>query len=105
MEFMLLFTDRTAVPGDGGGFDEMKQYAAELASQGKLGRGAPLSPDGAGVVVRVRDGRFVSDGPFAETKELIGGFWIVDAASREEAIEIASRSPHPRPGRGAGHPP
>jgi hypothetical protein len=100
MEFMLLFTERQgAPPPEPAGFAEMKKFAGELASQGKLRRGAPLRPESAGVRVRVRDAKaLVSDGPFAESREVIGGFWIVEVASREEAIEIAGRCPHARHG-------
>ena len=100
MEFMLLFMERKGAPTGGpDGFAEMKKFAGELASQGKLRRGAPLPAESAGARVRVRDGKaFVSDGPFAESKEVVGGFWIVDVASRDEAIEIARRCPHARYG-------
>ena len=96
MEFMLLFLEPKGAPTGGpDGFAAMKKFAGELASQGKLRRGAPLAAEAAGARVRVRNGKaFVSDGPFAETKEVLGGFWIVDAASRAEAIEIARRCPH-----------
>jgi hypothetical protein len=81
------------------GFAEMKKFAGELASQGKLRRGAPLLAESAGARIRVRAGKaFVSDGPFAESKEVVGGFWIVAVASRAEAIEIAQRCPHARYG-------
>jgi len=97
---MLLFMERKGAPkGEPGGPAEMKKFAGELASQGKLRRGAPLVAESAGARVRVRDGKaFVSDGPFAESKEIVGGFWIIEAASREEAIEIARRCPHARHG-------
>src|SRR5439155_303640 len=100
VEFMLLFMERKGAPkGEPGGPAEMKKFAGELASQGKLRRGAPLVAESAGARVRVRDGKaFVSDGPFAESKEIVGGFWIIEAASREEAIEIARRCPHARHG-------
>ena len=106
MEFLLLFTEqRRGEPAEPGGFAEMKKFAGELADQGKLRRGAPLGPDSAGARVRVRDGKaFVSDGPFAESKEVVGGFWIVDVAGREEAIEIARRTPHARYGTVEVHP-
>src|SRR5262245_22733671 len=100
MEFLLLFTERKigATP-EPGGFAEMKQVAGELAKEGALRRGAPLAPGAEGASVRVRGGKpFVSDGPFAESKEVLGGFWIVEAASREAAIEIARRTPHARYG-------
>ncbi|MGH7819085.1 MAG: YciI family protein, partial [Candidatus Binatia bacterium] len=100
---MLVFMDEkdgpTCQPGE---MAAMKTFAAELASQGKLRRGAPLA--GAGAHVRVRDGKaFVSDGPFAESKEVLGGFWIVDVASRAEAIDIARRTPHVRQGAAEVH--
>jgi hypothetical protein len=83
----------------------MKQFAGALASQGTLRRGAPLAAESSGARVRVRDGKaLVTDGPFAETKEAVGGFWIVEAASREEAIEIAGRCPHAQYGIVAVHP-
>jgi hypothetical protein len=95
MEFMLLFTGRADDSFHPDGFVEMNRFAGELARQGKLRRGAPLAPDAVGARVRVRDGKaIVSDGPFAESKEVIGGFWIVEAANRDEAIEIARRTPH-----------
>jgi hypothetical protein len=100
MEFMLLFMERKGAPrGEPGGFAEMKKFAGELASQRKLRRGAPLVAESAGARVRVRDGKaLVSDGPFAESKEIVGGFRIIEVASREEAIEIARRCPHARHG-------
>jgi hypothetical protein len=75
----------------------MGKYAQELVSRKILKRGAPLAHESAAACVRVRDGRtLVSDGPFAESKEVIGGFWIIDVPDREAAIEVASRSPHAR---------
>jgi hypothetical protein len=97
---MLLFVEPTGVPErDPRGFAEMTKFAGELASKGKLRRGAPLGAASAGARVRVRDGKaLVTDGPFAETKEVIAGFWIIDAVSRDEAIEVARRCPHARNG-------
>lgn len=96
MEFLLLFTERTDVPlPEGGGPGEMKAYAGELRRRGVLRRGGPLAPAAAAAAVRVRDGKaFVTDGPFAETKELVAGFWIIDVADRAAALEIARRCPH-----------
>jgi hypothetical protein len=100
VEYLLVFLSRRGAPsGEPGGMAEMKKFASGLASQGKLRRGAPLIAESAGARVRVRAGKaFVSDGPFAESKEVIGGFWIIEVASREEAIEIARRCPHARHG-------
>jgi hypothetical protein len=96
MEFMLLFLDRRSSPGGGpDGFAAMGKFSRELVSQGKLRRGAPLHPEADGARVRVTGGKpLVTDGPFAESKEVLGGFWIIDVASREEALDIARRCPH-----------
>jgi hypothetical protein len=84
---------------------EMTKLSNQLARAGKLRRGAPLGAAEDAALVRVRGGKaFLSDGPFAESKEVAGGFWIVDVASREEAIEIARRSPHARYGTVDVHP-
>lgn len=78
---------------------EMREFAAELARQGKLRRGAPLVAESAGARVRVRDGEaLVIDGPFTDTKETLDGFLVVDVTGREEAIDIAQRCPHVRRG-------
>ncbi|HTY18863.1 MAG TPA: YciI family protein [Myxococcota bacterium] len=99
MEFLLLFTERKGDPSEPSGFAQMNQYARELAARGRLRRGAPLAPDDDAALVRVRGGTaVVSDGPFPESKEVIGGFWVVEARSREEALEIARESPHARYG-------
>src|SRR5690606_1334122 len=61
--------------------------------------GEGLHPSSAGVRVRFEDGRrTVIDGPFAETKELVAGYWIWEADSLEEAIEWVKRCPNPMPG-------
>ena len=106
MEFLLWFTDRKDGPPFAvGGNAEMKELAGELAREGKLRRGAPLGAISDAALVRVRGGKaLVSDGPFAESKEVVGGFWIVDVASRDEAIAIARRSPHARYGTVEVHP-
>ena len=98
MEFILLFTaPQGGPPPRPEGMAEMTRLAQELASQGKLRRGAPLGSESAGASVRVRDGKaLVIDGPFAESKEVIGGFWVIDVAGRAEAIEVARRCPHAR---------
>ncbi|MDQ8201399.1 YciI family protein [Pelagicoccus sp. SDUM812003] len=66
----------------------------ELASEDVFLGAHPLQAPETGAVVRVREGkRFVSDGPYAETKEYLGGYFLVDVPSMEEAIEIAARIP------------
>lgn len=96
MEFLLLFTRPPASPPPAKeALAEMGAYARELADRKILKRGAPLAREGASAVVRVRNGRpLVLDGPFAETKEVIAGFWVIDVADREAAIEVARGCPH-----------
>src|SRR5262245_10412359 len=98
MEFILLFLGREgAPPPEPGGMAKMTRYAEELASQGKLKRGAPLAATAERRHVRLSAGRaIVTDGPFAETKEVIGGFAVVDVADHAEAIDVAGRAPHAR---------
>ena len=77
----------------------MNDYAAELRRRGVLLAGAPLHSAASAAHVKVRGGKAtVTDGPFPETKEVVGGFVIVQAASREEAIELAKDCPHAREG-------
>ncbi len=98
MDWMLLIVNRKdAPPGESVGMAEMGQFAAEVGRQGKMRGGAPLHPEAAGARVLVRGGRVsVTDGPFAEAKEVVGGFFVIDAANRADAIEIAKRCPHAR---------
>jgi hypothetical protein len=78
---------------------EMGRYNEELAKAGVLLAAEGLQPSSKGARVRFSGGkRTVIDGPFAETKELIAGFWLIQAKSKEEAIEWVKRSPNPFPG-------
>jgi hypothetical protein len=77
----------------------MGKYNEELMKAGVLLDAAGLQPSSKGARIRISaDKRTVIDGPFAETKELIGGYWILQVKSREEAIEWARRAPSPHPG-------
>ena len=97
MEFMLLFVMERGDTTEPDAMRKMNYLAQELADQGKLRRGGPLADEAESVRVRVRDERpLVHDGPFAESKEVLGGFWIVDVADRDEAIAIAKRAPAAR---------
>jgi hypothetical protein len=78
---------------------ESVQLANDLDASGKYLSAAPLHPTSETVCIRVRDGkRLVTDGPFAETREQLGGYFLVDAKSRDEALEIAARIPGARIG-------
>jgi hypothetical protein len=71
----------------------------ELHKQGKYLGASPLQPVATATSVRVRQGkRHVTDGPFAETREQLGGYFLIDAANLDEAIDIAARIPGARKG-------
>jgi hypothetical protein len=74
-------------------------WAEEMQRRGVLQGGAGLRPPSDATTVRVRDHTvLLSDGPFAETKEQMGGFCLIDCADLDEAIEVASK--HPAAGYG-----
>ena len=77
----------------------MGQFNEEMATAGVLlaGEGLHASSKGARITFSGSK-RTVTDGPFAETKELLGGFWMIQVKSKEEAIEWVKRSPNPFPG-------
>ena len=78
---------------------ETLDYVDKLRKDGHLILTHPLRSARAAATVRVRGGRLtVTDGPFAETKEQIGGFFLVEAASFEEAIQVAAEWPSARIG-------
>ena len=75
-------------------YRESAQYAQELNSGGRYLAAVPLQPTATATTIRVRgDKRMVTDGPFAETHEQLGGFFLVEAKDLDEAIEIASKIP------------
>ena len=105
MKFMLLcYDDEQAWERAGqAALDEAMAEAVhlthDLAAKGQYVRSAPLHPASTATCVRVRDGRrLVTDGPFAETREVLGGFHLVDVADLNEAIAIARRHPGARLG-------
>src|SRR5437667_6034717 len=78
---------------------EMGKYNEELAKAGVLLAGEGLQPSSKGARVKFSGSkRTVTDGPFAETKELIAGFWLWKVKSKEDAIEWVKRCPNPMPG-------
>jgi hypothetical protein len=81
---------------------EMGKYNEELAKAGVLLAGEGLRPSSKGARVRFAgEKRTVIEGPFAETKELVAGFWLWKCASLQEAIEWVKRCPNPMPGEEA----
>jgi len=80
-------------------YAEMLTLADELTARGQFLGGSPLQPSAQATSVRVRDGkRLVTDGPFAETREQLGGYMLVEVKDRDEALAIAGRIPLARYG-------
>lgn len=78
---------------------ESTQLAHQIKSSGQYLAANPLHPTSMATSVRVRDGkRFVTDGPFAETHEQLGGYFLIDAKDLDQAIDIAARIPMARKG-------
>jgi hypothetical protein len=78
---------------------ESAQLAQDLHAKGQYLATAPLQPTSTATSVRVRNGkRLVTDGPFAETREQLGGYFLIDANDLDEAIGIAGRIPGARTG-------
>lgn len=80
-------------------YRESLALVEELQAAGQYVAAGPLQPTATAASVRVRDCKpTVTDGPFAETREQLGGYYLVDVASREEAVAIAARIPVARMG-------
>jgi len=101
MEFMILFNqpaselDRS--PGDPASapyWESWRAYMNAIYASGVVKSGNALQPPATAATVRIRDGaRQVQDGPFADTKELLGGYLVIDVPSMEDALLWAARSP------------
>jgi len=78
---------------------ETMDYVEELRNKGYLISAEPLKSVQTAATVRVRNGKLsITDGPFAETRETLGGFFLIDAKDRNDAIKIASKWPSARLG-------
>jgi len=104
MRFMILVkADKNSEAGvlpDEKLLTEMGKFNEELVKAGIMLAGEGLQPSSKGARVKFSGSkRTVIDGPFAETKELIAGFWLWQVKSKEEAIEWVKRCPNPFPGR------
>jgi hypothetical protein len=100
MRYMLLIYNEEAAwaamseEEQGKVFGAYMTYTEEIKSEGKHLAGDPLQPIATATTVRVRDGKtLTTDGPFAETKEQLGGYYIVEAADLDEALALAARIP------------
>jgi len=80
-------------------FAEYGQFSQQIKASGNYVSGSQLQPTSAATSVRVRNGkRLVTDGPFAETREQLGGYYLIEAKDLDEAIAIAARIPSARLG-------
>jgi hypothetical protein len=98
MQYMCLIyapVDLQLSEAEGGAlFEEYGTFTDAARASGKMLAGEPLQPISDATTVRVRDGkRSVTDGPFAETKEFLGGFYIFDCDTLDEAIDWAAKIP------------
>ena len=97
MEFLFVIWEggQDAEPSDRNDvMGAMMGYVTGLLGEGKLTGGSPLHPASEARTVRTRGGRaMVTDGPYTETKEVIGGYFVVEAASLDEAVRIAEGCP------------
>lgn len=80
-------------------YGESTQLCHDLSTKGQFVAAGPLQSVTTATSLRIRDGkRLVTDGPFAETREQLGGYYIVDAKNLDEALEIAARIPPAKKG-------
>ena len=105
MRYMLLIYDREADRANlseaeqGKLYGEYMAFTQDIKKSGHHKAGDPLQPIATATTVRVRNGKVVTtDGPFAETREQLGGFFLVDAPDLDQAIAIAARVPMARKG-------
>jgi hypothetical protein len=100
MEYLLLIYENEKRYAKGYPEDEMREYRAFGAEHAKAIKGGnALEATSTATTVRVRDGkRLTTDGPFAETKEQLGGYYLVEARDLDEAIAMAGRIPGARSG-------
>jgi len=105
MQYLLLINDDEShwsdMPEDerNAVYAEYGRYTEELASSGAMVGANQLQPGSTATVVSVEDGKtLTTDGPFAETKEVLGGYYLIDVESLDEAIEWAAKIPSARYG-------
>ena len=103
MKYMLLIYDnerawdKLTEAERGNIMGEYMQFSQAIRTSGNFQAGAQLQPTATATAVRVRDGkRVVTDGPFAETREQLGGYYLIEAKDLDEAIGIAARIPSAR---------
>lgn len=103
MQYLLMIYEAESVMNDmppeqrGAVFEEYKTFTQDIVQSGHFKAGDALQPVATATSVRIRDGKtLTTDGPFAETKEQLGGYYLVEAADLDEAVAIAARIPAAR---------
>ena len=100
MKYMMFVCTDTEPETDESRVPDIHEWVADNDARGRRVTGSVLAPATAATTVRVRGGELlVSDGPFAETKEVIVGFDLLECADLDEAIEVARRHPMAHHGR------
>jgi hypothetical protein len=95
MKYLLLIAGSENQLNDGARLQAWGTYTSELTASQKIRGGERLRPAASATTLRISGGnRLLSDGPFAETKEQLGGFFMVEAKDLDEAVELASKMPH-----------
>src|SRR5579859_6832472 len=95
VRYLLMIAGSENRLNDGTRTQAWADYAGQLAAAGKVRAGERLRPAATATTLRTNGGsRLLSDGPYAETKEQLGGFFIVEATDLDEAVELASKMPH-----------
>jgi hypothetical protein len=104
MRYLLLIYSQEQLDSDvdaagGAELEEYNAFTEDIRARGLYEAGEALHPTSSATTVRVKDGQTITtDGPFAETKEALGGFYMVKAKDLDEAIELAARIPAARHG-------
>ena len=103
MQYLLLIYEAESVMNDmppeqkGAVFEEYGVFTKDIVQKGLFQAGDALQPVSTATSVRVKDGKTITtDGPFAETKEQLGGFYLIDAKDLDEAVGVAARIPAAR---------
>jgi hypothetical protein len=103
MQYLLLIYDKESDWGklseaeQGNMMKEYGEFSKSINQSGHYRAGSQLHPVSKATTVRVRDGKkLVTDGPFAETKEQLGGYYLIEAKDLDDAVAIASRVPSAR---------
>jgi hypothetical protein len=96
VKYLLMICGSENRLNDGQRTQAWAEYTNALVSAGKIRGGERLRPAASATTLRLNGGgeRLLSDGPFAETKEQLGGFYLVEAGNLDEAVELAGKMPH-----------